>query len=84
MTASNGTISVVKNAPYPNAAKLYLNYLLSNEGKVAWSKASGLASLGRDVPRDHIPEILFPQEGVTYRTLREKSTIGDEIGRAHV
>jgi iron(III) transport system substrate-binding protein len=73
VTASNGTISVVKNAPHPNAAKVYLNYLLSNEGQVAWSKASGLASLRRDVPRDHIPEILLPQEGVSYQeTYREK------------
>jgi len=73
VTASNGTISVVKNAPHPNAAKVYLNYLLSNEGQVAWSKASGLASRRRDVPRDHIPEILLPQEGVSYQeTYREK------------
>ena len=62
-----------KNAPHPNAAKLYLNYLLSNEGQVTWSKASGLASLRRDVPRDHIPEILLPQEGAIYQeTFREK------------
>ena len=61
------------NAPHPNAAKVYLNYLLSNEGQVAWSKASGLASLRRDVPRDHIPEILLPQEGISYQeTYREK------------
>jgi iron(III) transport system substrate-binding protein len=73
VTASNGTISVVKNTPHPNAAKVYLNYLLSNEGQVAWSKASGLASLRRDVPRDHIPEILLPQEGASYQeTYREK------------
>ena len=73
VTASNATISAVRNAPHPNAAKLYLNYLLSNEGQMAWSKASGLASLRRDVPRDHIPEILLPQEGVSYQeTYREK------------
>src|SRR5438093_10645662 len=34
VTASNGTISVVKNTPHPNAVKVYLNYLLSNEGQV--------------------------------------------------
>jgi iron(III) transport system substrate-binding protein len=73
VTASNGTISVVRNAPHANAAKVYLNYLLSKEGQMAWSKASGLASLRRDVPRDHIPEILLPQEGVSYQeTYREK------------
>jgi iron(III) transport system substrate-binding protein len=73
VTASNGTISVVTNAPHPNAAKLYLNYVLSSEGQAAWSKASGLASLRRDVPGDHIPEILLPKEGVSYQeTYREK------------
>src|SRR5262249_57348067 len=47
VTASNGTISVVKNTPHPNAVKVYLNYLLSNERQVVWSKASALASLMR-------------------------------------
>ena len=42
VTASNGTISVVKNAPHPNAAKLYLNYLLSNEGQVGLEQSLGL------------------------------------------
>lgn len=73
VTASNGTVSVVKNAPHPNATKVYLDYVLSKEGQTAWSQASGLASLRSDVPRDHIPEILVPQEGVTYQeTHREK------------
>jgi len=74
VTASNGTISVVKNAPHPNAAKLYLNYLLSNEGKVAWSKASGLASLGRDVPRIIFRRFCFPRKASAIRRLTEKST----------
>jgi len=40
---------------------------------VVWSKASGLASLRRDVPKDHVPEILLPQEGVSYQeTYRER------------
>src|SRR5262249_40182680 len=73
VTASNGTISVVKNTPHPNAVKVYLNYLLSIEGQVVWSKASGLASLRRDVPKDPIPQLPRPQAGVTYQeTYREK------------
>lgn len=67
VTASNGTIMVPRNPPHPNAAKLYLDYLLSREGQLAWSKASGLASLRLDVPKDHIPEILVPKEGVKYQ-----------------
>jgi len=41
--------------------------LLSREGQTAWTKASGLASLRTDVPKDHIPEVLVSEEGVTYQ-----------------
>ena len=67
VTASNGTITVVRNAPHQNAVKVYIDYLLSREGQTVWSKASGLASLRTDVPKDHIPEMLVPDEGVKYQ-----------------
>jgi iron(III) transport system substrate-binding protein len=67
VTASNGTITVVRNAPHQNAIKVYIDYLLSQEGQINWSKASGLASLRTDVPKDHIPEVLVPDEGVKYQ-----------------
>src|SRR5262249_27853562 len=74
VTASNGTISVVKNTPHPNAVKVYLNYLLSNEGQVVWSKASGLASLRRDVPKDHNRRFFFLRKASVTRRLTERST----------
>jgi iron(III) transport system substrate-binding protein len=67
VTASNGTITVVRNAPHQNAVKVYIDYLLSRDGQISWSKASGLASLRTDVPKDHIPEVLVPDEGVKYQ-----------------
>jgi len=67
VTASNGTITVVRNAPHQNAIKVYIDYLLSREGQISWSKASGLSSLRTDVPKDHIPEVLVPDEGVNYQ-----------------
>ena len=67
VTASNGTVTVVRNAPHQNAIKVYIDYLLSREGQTAWTKASGLASLRTDVPKDHIPEVLVPDEGVNYQ-----------------
>jgi iron(III) transport system substrate-binding protein len=67
VTASNGTITVVRNAPHQNAVKVYLDYLLSRDGQVSWSKASGLASLRTDVPKDHIPDVLVPDEGIKYQ-----------------
>jgi iron(III) transport system substrate-binding protein len=67
VTASNGTITVVRNAPHQNAIKVYIDYLLSREGQTSWSKASGLSSLRTDVPKDHIPAVLVPDEGVKYQ-----------------
>jgi ABC-type Fe3+ transport system substrate-binding protein len=66
LSASNGTVVVARNAPRPNAVKVYLDYLLSREGQTIWSKASGLTSRRLDVPHDHIPEVLVPKEGVKY------------------
>lgn len=75
VTASNGTIMVPYNAPRPNAAKLYLDYLLSKEGQLAWSKATGLASYRLDVPKDHIPEVLVPKENVKYQDNYKESFV---------
>jgi len=82
ITASNGTIMVPRNIPHANAVKVYLDYLLSREGQYAWSKATGLTSRRRDVPNDHIPEVLVPKEGVKYLEDYKESfvSIRDEIG----
>jgi iron(III) transport system substrate-binding protein len=66
ISASNGTFMVPRNAPHPNAVKVYLDYLLSREAQHSWSKATGLTSRRLDVPHDHIPEVLVPKEGVKY------------------
>jgi iron(III) transport system substrate-binding protein len=48
---SGGEIAAVyKNAPHPNAAKLFLNWLLSKDGQIAWSTNIGNNSARRDVP----------------------------------
>jgi len=41
MGGSNGfgTVAVMKNAPHPNAAKVYVNWLLGKEGQELYSKA---------------------------------------------
>jgi iron(III) transport system substrate-binding protein len=40
-STGSGNIVVLKNAPHPNAAKLFLNWLLSRDGQLAVSKALG-------------------------------------------
>jgi iron(III) transport system substrate-binding protein len=66
LTSGAGSLAVVRNAPHPNALKVYLDYLLSVEGQTEWSRAAGLASLRRDVPSDHVPSYFTPKEGVQY------------------
>ena len=61
------SIVVIRNAPHPNATKLFLDYFLSRDGQTAWSKASGFPSLRQDVPRDHVVPMLIPKEGVRYQ-----------------
>jgi iron(III) transport system substrate-binding protein len=75
LTAGNGSLVVVKNAPHPNALKVYLDWLLSPDGQLAWSRSSGFASLRRDVPSDHVAPLLIPREGVQYRELHRESYV---------
>lgn len=81
VTASNATITAVNNAPHPNAIKVYLNFVLSQEGQRGWSKAAGLASRRSDVPTDHIPASIAPKEGVQYQEnhLERYVNLKDEI-----
>ncbi|MBI2756862.1 MAG: extracellular solute-binding protein [Chloroflexi bacterium] len=66
-TAGNGSLVAVRNAPHPNASKVYLDYMLSKEGQVEWGKSQGFASLRKDVPTEGILPLLIPKEGVTYQ-----------------
>ncbi|HLY64807.1 MAG TPA: extracellular solute-binding protein, partial [Chloroflexota bacterium] len=66
LTAGFGSVVVFNKAPHPNATKVYLDWLLSNEGQTDWSKATGYPSWRTDVSRDQLPAALIPQQGVTY------------------
>ena len=81
ITAGNGSLVIVRNAPHPNALRVYVDYLLSPEGQLEWSKAAGFASLRRDVPKDHVRDILVPKENMTYRdiSMRRYVDLREEI-----
>jgi ABC-type Fe3+ transport system substrate-binding protein len=52
----------MKDAPHPNAAKVFLNWLLSREGQITMQKAYVKAGVGAsnsfriDIPKDVVPE----------------------------
>ena len=48
-SCGSGALSVIKNAPHPNALKLFVNWLLSKEGQEIYGKAMGQATRRLDV-----------------------------------
>jgi ABC-type Fe3+ transport system substrate-binding protein len=48
------SLVLINRAPHPNAARVYINWLLSKEGQMEYSKGIGLPSLRQDVPTDHL------------------------------
>jgi iron(III) transport system substrate-binding protein len=50
LSVGPGGISLLSSAPHPNAAKVYLNWLLSREGQTAFVKSNGAQSRRLDTP----------------------------------
>jgi ABC-type Fe3+ transport system substrate-binding protein len=53
VSPASGGLSVFNRAPHPNAAKVYINWLLSKEGQTIYIRASGYVSARLDAPTDH-------------------------------
>ncbi|HEY2989266.1 MAG TPA: extracellular solute-binding protein [Candidatus Binatia bacterium] len=60
---ASGGLSIFNRAPHPNAAKVYINWLLSKEGQTIYARATGYISNRLDVPTDHAPAWRVPQPG---------------------
>lgn len=48
------SLVLINRAPRPNAARVYINWLLSKEGQTEYSRGIGIPSLRLDVPTDHL------------------------------
>lgn len=48
-TGGSGNLMIIKNPPHPNAAKLFVNWLLGKEGQEIFTKAMGQATRRLDV-----------------------------------
>ena len=60
ITASFGSAMLINKAPHPNAATVFLNWVLTKEGQTYWSKALDHVSKRVDVATDHIPPYVIP------------------------
>ena len=63
ITASFGSVMVINRAPHPNAATVFLNWILTKEGQTIWSRAMNHHSRRLDVPQDHLPPYVIPKPG---------------------
>ncbi|MBI2934012.1 MAG: ABC transporter substrate-binding protein [Chloroflexi bacterium] len=55
-TSAFGSVIAMNKPPHPNAARVFINWLLSKEGQTVWTRTSGFASRRLDVPTDHLSE----------------------------
>jgi iron(III) transport system substrate-binding protein len=66
MTSGGGTISLIDKAPHPNAAKLFVNWLLSREGQLEFQRRNGSDSLRIDIPKQNVLADNRRLDGVDY------------------
>ncbi|HEY3917522.1 MAG TPA: extracellular solute-binding protein [Stellaceae bacterium] len=81
-----GTISMLTNPPHPNAAKVYLNWLLSKAGQTSWEK-TGFDSRRLDIA--HVAPDYLPQPGVPYVADEMEANLhnrlqAEELGKQYI
>jgi ABC-type Fe3+ transport system substrate-binding protein len=62
----NGGVSIVERAPHPNAARLYVNWLLSRAGQIPYQQALKVPSLRTDISKDGMDPVQIPRPGQQY------------------
>jgi iron(III) transport system substrate-binding protein len=70
-SGSNGTVALMNNAPHPNAARVFINWLLSREGQTNFQKIMNapdvvMESMRLDISKDPIPPERRRAAGVKY------------------
>jgi iron(III) transport system substrate-binding protein len=65
-----GTILLVNRAPHPNAAKVFINWVLSREGQTAYVKASEINTRRLDVTVG--PPETQPKKGIKYFNINKE------------
>lgn len=65
-TASFGTVAVMNKLPNPNAAAVFLNWVLGKEGQTLFSTEANYFTRRMDVSRAHLDEAVIPEPGAAY------------------
>lgn len=86
-----GCIALMNRAPRRNTAVVFINWFLSREGQMAWSRGANLLTRRLDVPQDHMPQYLLVKPRSNYwvsyyeadagRSAREEAVMQELFGR---
>jgi iron(III) transport system substrate-binding protein len=66
LTGGFSVVSLFKNSPNPNAATVFINWILTKTGQEALMRPQLYPSLRTDVPTDYVPQYTLPQPGLDY------------------
>jgi iron(III) transport system substrate-binding protein len=71
LSSAFGSLALLNRAPHPNAAKVFINWLLSREGQTLFQKVISQPGDARnsrriDVPKDHIPSDEQRRDNMSY------------------
>ncbi len=66
LRGSAGVVGMINRPAHPNAAKVFLNWILSKDGQLILSKANRVASRRVDVPTDHLEQWQIPDIKINY------------------
>jgi iron(III) transport system substrate-binding protein len=79
VSPGNGNVALFNRPPHPNAAKVYINWILSKEGQSQYARALGYVSKRADVPADHTEAWRVPQAGAIKTYTQEVMDMKDKI-----
>lgn len=72
VAVGNGLVGLFKNAPHPNAAQVFINWLASRDGLEVYARAAKWATTRNDIDdRAFVPAESIPVPGVAYFDLSD-------------
>jgi iron(III) transport system substrate-binding protein len=81
IVSHSGNLALMRNAPHPNAARIFINWLLSREGQIqtqrVLAKIQPADSRRTDIPKDDVPPDVRRKEGIRYVDMDSRPEYSD-------
>lgn len=78
ITPGSGNLALLNRAPHPDAAQVFINWLLSKEGQASFMKEYGFPSARLDVPTEGIDPLFIPDPKREYFMTTEEFYVGQD------